>query len=416
MPENVRKPLLSGVMRWFLFTMVLANTGIFMQQPLLPLYLQELGASVTQVGLVFTLSSIVPLLLQIVGGWVSDMLGRLRAIALGSVGGVLSYIVFVMAPSWQWIILAQTFGVAAGALVAPSFGAFIAEQSSERDRGKAYGVAEALFWIVAVIGPPLGGFVAARFGFRRMFLLGGCLYGVATIIRIWMAGSFRETSEAHPQQLTWDSLRGGLGAMVSMVLAGGLVTWIMITDGVRDVAFRLSGELMPLYLREVGGVSVENIGYLGAVFGIGMVMTALPAGWLSDKFGERIVIVGGFVMESVAFILLVSVRSLTGFGLVWLIFGVGVGLMRPAYQSLVSKAVPEKLRGTAFGLFQSSIGAISLPAPWLGAQMWERFNPRTPFVLTACMALATVVPVWVKFRLPRTEVEEQPPVIGREPC
>ena len=64
MPENDRKPLLSGVMRWFLFTMVLANTGIFMQQPLLPLYLQELGASVTQVGLVFTLSSIVPLLLR----------------------------------------------------------------------------------------------------------------------------------------------------------------------------------------------------------------------------------------------------------------------------------------------------------------------------------------------------------------
>ena len=46
MPENNRKPLLSGVMRWFPFTMVLANTGNFMQQPLLPLYLQELGASV----------------------------------------------------------------------------------------------------------------------------------------------------------------------------------------------------------------------------------------------------------------------------------------------------------------------------------------------------------------------------------
>jgi MFS family permease len=305
--------------------------------------------------------------------------------------------------------------VAAGALVAPSFGAFIAEQSGERDRGKVYGIAEALFWIVAVIGPPLGGFVAGRFGFRRMFLLGGCLYGFATIIRIWMAGTACGTAASPSGKLSWDSLRGGLGAMVTMVLAGGLVTWIMITDGVRDVAFRLSGELMPLYLREVGGISVENIGYLGAVFGIGMVITSMPAGWLSDKFGEWVVIVGGFVLESVALMLLVSVRSLIGFGLVWLTFGVGVGLMRPAYQSLVSKAVPEKLRGTAFGLFQSSIGAISFPAPWLGAQMWERFSPRTPFVLTAWLTLATVVPVWVKFRLPRTEVEEQSPAIGREP-
>jgi len=86
-------------MRWFLFTMVLANTGQFMQQLLLPLYLQELGASVIQVGLVFTLSSIIPLLLLIIGGWMSDTLGRLRAIALGSVGGVLSYVVLVLAPT-----------------------------------------------------------------------------------------------------------------------------------------------------------------------------------------------------------------------------------------------------------------------------------------------------------------------------
>jgi|TARA_B100001964_G_C13889483_1_gene446555 MFS family permease len=63
----------------------------------------------------------------------------------------------------------------------------------------------------------------------------------------------------------------------------------MIADGVRDVAFCLSGELIPLCLREVGGASVKNIGYLGAVFGIIIVMTALPAGWLSDKFGERTV-------------------------------------------------------------------------------------------------------------------------------
>jgi hypothetical protein len=69
-------------------------------------------------------------------------------------------------------------------------------------------------------------------------------------------------------------------------------------------------------------------------------------------------------------------------------------------RSLISKAVPEKMRGTAFGLFHTSLGVISLPAPWIGAQLWERVSPRFPFSLTAWIGLLTVIPVWYKFKLP----------------
>jgi hypothetical protein len=56
--------------------------------------------------------------------------------------------------------------------------------------------------------------------------------------------------------------------------------------------------------------------------------------------------------------------------------------------------------GTFTGLFRSSLGLISLPAPWLGAQLWERFNPRLPFAITAIVGLITIIPTWLKFKLP----------------
>jgi hypothetical protein len=59
------------------------------------------------------------------------------------------------------------------------------------------------------------------------------------------------------------------------------------------------------------------------------------------------------------------------------------------------------MRGTAFGLFHTSLGVVSLPAPWIGAQLWERVNPRFPFNLTAWISLLTVVPVWLKFKMTR---------------
>ncbi len=83
----------------------------------------------------------------------------------------------------------------------------------------------------------------------------------------------------------------------------------------------------------------------------------------------------------------------------------GAGISAPAYQSLISKAVPQKFRGMAFGLFSTSLGLISLPAPWIGAQLWDRVGPRFPFTVTAIVLFLSVIPIWLKFKLPK--VEEQ---------
>jgi DHA1 family multidrug resistance protein-like MFS transporter len=394
-----KEPLLNSMLKLFMFAMVLANIAGNMYGSLLPLYLKELNASVVQVGLFFTLSRIIPLALQILGGWISDSLGRLRSIAYGSVAGVLSYVGIVLAPTWQWVLLGEGLGAVTRSLVAPSFGAFIAEQSTEENRARVFGITETIFMLVVVIGPPLGGWIADEYGFKVMLLASGILYTLAAIVRIGMARTAARGIESNPEKLSLESLKGNLGAMMGFVLAGGVITWILITDGVRDIAFSMSFTLMPLYLEDIGGLTIKEIGFLSSIFGIFNMVTNMPAGWLADKKGERVTIVMGFVLSFVALIVFLQVYTFWGYALVWAIFGVGVGLMSPAYQSLISKAVPEKLRGTAFGLLQTSLGLFSLPAPAIGGQLWERVSPRFPFSLTAWISLLTVIPAWLKFKM-----------------
>ncbi|MCQ3936353.1 MAG: hypothetical protein DPW18_04820, partial [Chloroflexi bacterium] len=130
------------------------------------------------------------------------------------------------------------------------------------------------------------------------------------------------------------------------------------------------------------------------------------------KAGERVGIAMGMVFMSGALFLLVNIPS--GSGSQWLYYvgwgmaGLGAGISGPAYQSLISKAVPQKVRGLAFGLFSTSLGLVSLPAPWIGGQMWERFGPAVPFTVTAAVILLSVIPIWLKFKLPKTQ--EQPEV------
>lgn len=383
-----------------MIAMVLANTAGNMYLPLLPLYLKSLNASVLQVGLFFTLSQIIPLALQILGGWLSDSLGRLRSIAMGSVAGVFSYVGLILAPTWGWVLLGEGLASITRSLVAPSFSAFIAEESAEETRARVFGMTETIFIVVTIIGPPLGGWLADTRGFKTMLMWAGFLYFLATVIRIGMARAAARGRESSPRQLSLAGLRRDLGAMIGMVLAGGLVSWILLTDGVRDTAFSMSFTLLPIYLQELGGLTIQQVGWLESVFGVFMMLITVPAGWLADRKGDRVPIVLGFLLQFAALITFLHVSGFTGYAGAWALLGLGVGLMSPAYQSLISKAVPEKMRGTAFGLFHTSLGVISLPAPWIGAQLWERVSPRFPFSLTAWIGLLTVIPVWFKFRLP----------------
>jgi MFS family permease len=379
--------------------MILANIASEMFYSLLPLYLAELGASVADIGVVYSLASVAMMALQLVGGWLSDTIGRLRAIALGSAVATLGYFALVLANSWPAALLAIVLEYVSGALVAPSFGAFIAEQSSEEQRGRVFGITQGIFMIVVVVGPPLAGFLTQRWGFKPMLLLAAGMYTLASLLRVWMARrTAAPTFVAGGEGLSFRQFFRHIGAFGGMLLGGGILAWILVTDGVRDVSGQLTNALQPLYLQQIGGLNVEQIGLLGSVFGLASMLTTFVSGWVADRWSERLAIAGGYALQFLSVVVFLLAGDFWGFGVASLLLGLGVGLLSPAYNSLVSKVVPENMRGVAFGMFQSSIGLVSLPAPWLGAQLWTRINPRLPFAISAAAGLAIILPVWLKFK------------------
>jgi MFS family permease len=383
--------------------MILANIAAQMIFPLESLYVQELGANVKQVGLFFTIAAIAPLCFQVFGGWLSDSVGRLQAIAIGSVGGTLSYLFYIFAPSWVWLLPSSILTAMAIAFVSPSFQAFIAEESTEETRGRVYGITSTMYMVVNIIGPVLGGVIAQGLSFKTMYILAGCLYSMAAIIRVLMARYANRKKSDRGQSGDRPSLAGfraSLTSVLALLTAGGLVTWIFVSDGVRDVAFSLTGRLMPLYLENEMGLDLIQISALQSISAIVAMIFMGPAGWLSDKRGERVGIVGGFGLISVGWYIFLIGGHFGHFVVSRVFVGIGWALIDPAYSSLISKAVPDRLRGTAFGLFSTSLGLISLPAPWLGAQLWEAISPIFPFYVPLIALVAMLPVMWVKFKLP----------------
>lgn len=405
-------PLLSRTLIILLISMIAANIGGNMYGPLLPLYVQSLGADISQIGMFFTLSMIAPLLFQILGGWLSDALGRVQAMAIGSIAGSIGYVIFTISPSWGWLLLGMTGLAMASSFVGPSFQALVAEQSTEATRGRVFGITQTAFLLVGVIGGPLGGFIADTYGFRLMFVVATGLYLVATVIRLSMARKIRNEEKPEDKEKraapSFAGLKKSLVTLAGLIVGGGIITWIFLSDGVNDVSFSLVGNLFPLYLNNISGISMTQLGFLQSISSLVTMGFMMLGGMLSDKAGERVGIVLGNIFVAGALFVMVNFNAFAMVVVAFVLLGIGQGLSGPAYNALISKVVPDNLRGTAFGFFSTSLGVISLPAPYIGTALWEKFNPKTPFYVPMIGVLLTLPVIWIKFKLPKAPEKNQP--------
>ena len=395
----MKKSIINTNLRWFLAGMIFANIGGQMAYSMLSLYMLNLGASVAQVGMVFTLASLVPMFLQIFGGWLSDTIGRLRVIAMGSSIAVFGYLIFAFAPSWQWILIGLCVEYVSNSVVGASFGAYISEQSSTESRGRVFGITSSLYQTVTVIGPALAGFLAYQFSFPLMMRVAFGFYLTATILRVWMATNERFAPIKNAAKPTFSGFKTELTTIFALLLSGGVLTWIWVTDAVGDTSYNLIGQLFPIYLSDIGKLNVQQIGIVNAAIGVAAILAAPLAGSLVDKFSERAAIITGFALNGLGIFTLLNSTSYAGFILAMCFFGLGNGSLMPAYESLISKVVPESKRGMAFGFFGTTLGILSLPMPWIGAQLWERFTPRTPFWFAVAANIISIGIAWTKFKL-----------------
>jgi MFS family permease len=220
-----------------------------------------------------------------------------------------------------------------------------------------------------------------------------------------MARKIRAEQKTPTEAPSLANLKTSLVSITALLTAGGIVTWIFISDGVGDVTFSMVGNLFPLYLNNIIGFTKTQLGVLGAISSVASMAFMMPGGWLSDKFGERVGIVLGNMFMIGAILIMLNVQSFGLFTVAWILLGIGQALAGPAQSALISRAVPQKLRGTAFGFFSTSLGVISLPAPYIGVMLWETFGPRVPFYIPL-IAMTLMLPViWIKFRIPKAEPE-----------
>jgi MFS family permease len=141
----------------------------------LALYISELGASKTEIGMIYMTGAAVGALVSPMIGRLSDRIGRKPVMAISMVGFALAFAAYSLIESALYAFPIQALEGATWAAMGTVASAFIADLAPERERGWAMGMYERTWFIGWIVGPMLGGYLADNIGFRATLIIGSAL-------------------------------------------------------------------------------------------------------------------------------------------------------------------------------------------------------------------------------------------------
>ena len=349
-----------------------AFTGIGMVTPVRVLYAESRGASLAIIGAMASSYLISNFLFQYPSGWLSDRWGRkpLMMLSLFIQAG-LSAVYLLISDPLMFVILRFAEGAAAAAFL-PSARALINDAIPARNRGEAFGIFSAFFNTGFLLGPAIGGILAAT-GYASAFI-GAVLFRlvaiviVATMIHVKMRNSQETQAEVKPLSLR---------TLFKLPLAGA---YILAFGDFLFIGFDIS--LTALWMHDHLGASVAIIGLAYVAFSIPSIITSPIGGRIADHRRRSTMI----LIFGLAQVPLYIAYGLANSELLVIVFfaihGVIYSFMQPAVDAHVASSTIPGARARIQGLY-SAAGLLGGFAGASGCSFLYGLNFRLPLFAIA---------------------------------
>ncbi len=142
------------------FTLVVVMLGFGLVIPIMPFYVENLGAGGTELGLLVASYAVMRLIFGPVWGSLSDRIGRKPVLMIGMLGYAITMFWFGLATQLWMLFVARSLSGILSSATSPTTMAYISDSTTEKDRGRGMGILGAAIGLGTVIGPGLGGWLA----------------------------------------------------------------------------------------------------------------------------------------------------------------------------------------------------------------------------------------------------------------
>lgn len=311
--------------------------------PLLPLFARELGAGPAMTGVVVGASTITGILVKMPAGALSDVLGRRALLIAGTLVFALAPFTYLGAASMATLVALRVIHGNATAVFGPVASSAVSHLAPPAERGRWLSAYASVQGAGQALGPLAAGYLIATGGYDLAFVASG-LIGVGAALAL--AGWTLEDS-VPPAAVRWAAFTTGLREVLGHRL-------VLLTSAAHAAQFVMNGSLsafLPLYGRDVIGLTTPQLGWLFAAQTITTLAVRPLVGIASDRLGRRGAIVAGLATSSVA------LWSLTASQGHWLLAGAvmvyaaGVAATTAATSAFITDITRRARYGAAHGVF-----------------------------------------------------------------
>jgi MFS family permease len=262
-----------------------------MTWPFWALYVLELGGDYFHIGLIAAVSSVFSLIPSFFGGYLADALGRKKMIGLMSYLMAFNTVIYLLAPSWHWLLLGRSLDAIFGALRQPAFTALLGDSTRAEDRSMSYGMWQSIPPIFGLASPYIIGILMDRYGIltaqRWAYIVLGISSGLAAFLR------YRYLTETLPPEdrelielttvlkRTFIDIRDTIGEIPRQM-------WALITMGILyQFGASVGGIFMVTYATEdVIHLTSSQWGLINTVSMLIGMIVSIPFAAMADRFGR----------------------------------------------------------------------------------------------------------------------------------
>ncbi|MEO8956000.1 MAG: MFS transporter [Ktedonobacteraceae bacterium] len=382
MNKLVRSPLFLMAL-----TIFIDFTGFGLVIPLLPFWAEHLGAGPVGVGLILTIYALAQFIFTPILGTLSDRYGRRPVIIASLCIEALAFALTALAGSLPFLLLARFIG-GLGASNIGSAQAVVSDVTPPEERARGMGLIGAAIGLGFVVGPALGGGLAALGATVPFWVaMGVAIANMLLVLRFLPETRTRRDTTKTAQKGTFVLLAGWRQALRYPAVARLVVVNLLFT-----IAFTAMEAIFPLFTQHAFGWGAVQNGYIFTYVGIIIViMQGGLVGQLVKVFGEKRLLIGGLVLLAAGLALLAWSTQLALLLIALGILSAGDGAVNPTISTLLSFASPAEAQGEALGFAQGMAGLGRIIGPLAAGSLFAFGGPGAPFLIGAGLVLVAAL-------------------------
>ncbi len=358
----------------FVLFVVMLGYGIVI--PILPFYIENMGAGGTELGLLVASYAVMRLIFGPIWGILSDRFGRKPILMIGIFGYAITMFWFGLATQLWMLFAARILSGILSSATAPTTMAFIGDSTSESERSGGMGLLGAAGGIGTILGPVLGGFLADDSLATPFFLAAGLAMLSLVLAAIFLPESLPKKDQPGSKRLfelqTWhDAVIHSIGHLLTLTFVS--TCGLMIFSNV----FGLYGLARFEYGPKDVGVMMMVLGAVSAV------TQGVIAGPSSKKWEDERIVQLTFLANVFAFIFMLLANTYWSVMLATTFFAFTIAMQVPALTSLTSQRA-EIPQGVAMGLSNAFVSLGRIVGPLIGGFIFD-VNIQLPFLSGAAI-------------------------------